>query len=300
MSEEILFIALLSGLTVFIILTLLAVFWYDYEHRLKVLGSEKRDENDWLFMNFSEKVYDLFYDGKPPKGTMYGINVEKYERQCEVLRIKPKTKMVIARRLEGAIVLILTLLMAYFAMQIDNAIALVVGISGAAAFYMLYVYSTTDVSRRSRDRLERIKEDLPRFVVLLEKAMDLPVEQALKITAEKFESPLSTDIIDSFHRATLGISGGWQASLVGLAKRYDIDPFSSFVLDIINAYEQGIDIREAIVRKQKELEEERIYDVQAHDSMIKTIVFIPVIVFKLIPVAALICLPMLFSVQGGF
>ena len=299
MSEEILFISLLGGLAVMVLCLLLAVFWYDYEHRLKVLGSGERDEKDWLFRNFSEKVYDLVYGDKEPEGTMYGINVEKYERQCEILRTEPKTKMVIARRLEGAVVLIFTLAMAYFAIQIDDAIAIIVGISGAAAFYMLYVYSTTDVSRRSRDRLERIKEDLPRFVVLLEKAMDLPIEQALRITAEKFKSPLSTDLIDSFNEAALGVSSGWQGTLVGLAKRYDIDPFSSFVLDIINAYEQGIDIREAIIRKQKELEEERIYDVQAHDSKIKTIVFIPVIIFKLIPVAALICLPMLMSVQSG-
>ena len=300
MSEEILFIAILGGMTVFVLCLLLAVFWYDYEHRLKVLGTGKRDENDWLFMNFSEKVYSLFYGDKEPEGTMYGINVEQYERQCRILHMEPKTKTVIARRLEGMLVLVLTMVMAYFAMQIDNVIAIIVGISGAAAFYILYVYSTTDVSRRSKNRLERVKEDLPRYVVLLEKAMDLPIEQALRITSEKFKSPLSTDLIDSFNEASLGVSSGWQGTLVMLAKRYDIDSFSSFVLDIINAYEQGIDIREAVLRKQKELEEERIYDVQAHDSMLKTIVFIPVIIFKLIPVAALICLPMLMAVQGGF
>lgn len=299
MSEEILFIAILGGMTVFVLCLLLAVFWYDYEHRLKVLGTEKRDENDWLFSNFSEKVYDLFYGGKKPEGTMYGINVEQYERQCRILHREPKTKTVIARRLEGMLVLIATMALAYCAMQIDNVIAVIVGFSGGAAFYILYVYSTTDISRRSKNRLERVKEDLPRYVVLLEKAMDLPIEQALRITSEKFESPLSTDLIDSFNEAALGVSSGWQGTLIGLAKRYDLDSFSSFVLDIINAYEQGIDIREAVLRKQKELEEERIYDVQAHDSKIKTIVFIPVIVFKLVPVAAIICLPMLMSLQGG-
>lgn len=300
MSEEILFIAILGGMTVFVLCLLLAVFWYDYEHRLKVLGTDKRDEHDWLFSNFSEKVYDLFYSGKEPEGTMYGINVEHYERQCRILHREPKTKTVIARRLEGLLVLISTMVLTYFALQIDNVIAVIVGFSGAAAFYILYIYSTTDVSRRSKNRLEKIKEDLPRYVVLLEKAMDLPIEQALRVTSEKFESPLSSDLIDSFNEAALGVSTGWQGTLVSLAKRYDIDSFSSFVLDIINAYEQGIDIREAILRKQRELEEERIYDVQAHDSKIKTIVFIPVIVFKLIPVAALICLPMLMSVQNGF
>lgn len=39
MSEEILFIAILGGMTVFVLCLLLAVFWYDYEHRLKVLGT---------------------------------------------------------------------------------------------------------------------------------------------------------------------------------------------------------------------------------------------------------------------
>ena len=83
--------------------------------------------------------------------------------------------------------------------------------------------------------------------------------------------------------------------MITLAKQYSITEFSSLVLDILNAYNNGSDIREAVTRKGKELEQSQLYSIEEKDSKIRTLVFIPVILFKLIPVTVLLILPMVMS-----
>ena len=78
-----------------------------------------------------------------------------------------------------------------------------------------------------------------------------------------------------------------------LAKVYNIESFNDLVLEIVNSYEQGVNIRPLINRKAFEIEQARLYDVEAHDAKIKTMIFVPVIALKVLPLMALICLPML-------
>ena len=293
---EILLLSILGGMTVISISLIIAILLYE---KNKTSLFSKKEDNDWLFHDFNRKFYDFFYGGRPPKGSMLGINVEQYERQCEIIHKKPETKQVIAMRMEGLVVFLASMILTYFALEVNTAIAIVLAVSGVAGFYVLFFYKAMDVNRKVKIRMERIKEDLPRYVILLEKAMDLPIEQAIVLTAQKFKSPLSDDLIESSNEAALGASGGWQAALINLAKRYDLDSFSGLVLDITNAYNQGNDIKDAIIRKGKDLEEERIYEVEAQDARTKTLVFVPVIIFKLIPLGALIILPMMVSLSNG-
>ena len=146
-------------------------------------------------------------------------------------------------------------------------------------------------------RLYQIEDTLPRYLSLLSKALDLPVEQAIEITSKSFPCVLSEDLLECCHSIRFG-AGGWQESLTKLAKVYKLDSFNGFVMDIIQAYSQGTDIKEAVERKAYALEQNRLYVVEQEDARTKTLVFIPMMVFKIVPLMALMMIPMIPSIIG--
>ena len=296
MNVDIMVLAALSGMSMAMITMLCATWYYEISQRdRKRIGEDVSErEEDWLFSGFHEKLYRLFFR-EDPKGMVLGIDLSKYEKACQVLHAKPEPEKIIAMRLEGLFAMLLCLILAYLSGRISTMVPLLFVFSGFCFLFLLGVYPLARIKKEASDRITLVQDDLPRFVILLEKAMDLPVDQAILITAGKFRSPLSDDLIHGFREASLGVSGGWQKTLIRLAKQYSITEFSSLVLNILNAYNNGSDIREAVTRKGKELEQSQLYSIEEKDSKIRTLVFIPVILFKLVPVTVLLILPMVMS-----
>ncbi len=300
MRSDILILAILAGGTVAFNVLFLSVLYYENIRKNRkgiTEEAELQGQEDWLFCGFHECVYGLFMKGKVPDGIIFGLDIEKYERECAVLHIKPKAEKLIAMRIEGALIFVACILFGTVSASFMVQWAVFFTVLGFGAFFLLYLYPSSRIDKDARERLEQISDDLPRFVILLEKAMDLPIEQAILITAKKFHSPLSEDLVSSSNEAVLGAQGGWQKMLVDLAKRYGIQEFSSLVLDITNAYNNGSNIKDAIKRKGRELEESQMYSIEERDSKVKTLVFIPVILFKLVPVTALLTIPMIQTVM---
>lgn len=277
---------LFSVIAVLLICVLAAVFLYEKsEHRKTLVNS-----NDWLFSNSQESVYRIFYK-KEPTDKLCGIHVLEYERYCRILHRKADVKNIISLRIEGFLLMFFAFLMGV--LNMSNTYYLVLStVLGSLFIYVLGIYPEKKVRSQAEERLFLIKDDLPRFISLLEKAMDLPIDQAILVTAARFESPLSDDLMDCIHRVALG-ADGWQSTLIELAHTYNMEIFSDLVLEIVNSYEQGNNIRHLINRKVYELEQIRLYDVETHDSKIKSMIFLPVIALKVLPLMVLICLPML-------
>lgn len=289
MRSEIITTMCMSMLAIILILSLIAIFVYEKGQKKQTLGA-KRSDDDWLFSNFQKTVYDMFY--KNPKGdSLCGISQEEYYRYCKILHITPHIETYVALRFEAAFILFFLLAGALF-MSSNMLIMTICLLLAATVFYLMWIMPYSQIKDKAEERLFHIQDDLPRFLSLLEKAMDLPVDQAMIVTATKFESPLSEDIIDSINKVSLG-ANGWTETLVDLAKIYKIEDFSDLILEIVNSYEQGINVRSLVNRKAKEVEETRLYAVEAHDSKIKTLIFLPIIAFKVLPLMVMICLPML-------
>ncbi len=247
--------------------------------------------DDWLFGDFQGWIYHLVYP-KPITGeSVCGINIKDYDRYCKILHRENDIENIAAFRLEGVLIFFVCTIASLVLMN-NVIVATVFIVIGAGAFYAMWELPLNNIKSRAEDRLYKIQNDLPRFLSLMEKAMDLPIDQAMLVTAQKFDSPLADDIIDSINKVSLG-AGGWQTTLYDLAKIYDIEAFSDMVLEIINAYDQGVNIRDTVNRKIKELEEDRLLATQDHDSRIKTLIFLPIIALKIVPLMVLICLPML-------
>lgn len=254
----------------------------------KILHEKKQGE--WLFHGFHETLYHLLYKN-PESETLCGINCREYRRYCKLLHIPPEQEKIIAYRIEAILIIIICMLLAWLCSYSIFA-SMFFALVGATAATLLWVLPYGNIKSRAEERLFHISDDLPRFLSLLEKAMGLPIDQAMMTTASKFESPLSDDIIDSINKVSLGASG-WQSMLMDLARTYDMPEFSDLVLEILSAYDQGTDIRPLVNRKAYEIEQVRLYKVEEHDSKIKTLIFLPIIALKILPLMAMICLPMI-------
>lgn len=261
-----------------------------YEKNNKKITLRLRKKEDWLFSGFQETVFYRFYKDKKAE-KICGIDLAEYKRYCRLLHKIPCIEHLVALRIESFFILFVCFILAYVVSYniLASAVFLLLGFT---AFYLMYLEPYKKIKNEAEEKLFHITDDLPRFLALLEKAMDLPIDQAIKITASKFHSPLSEDLIDSINKVSLG-GNGWQNMLIELAHVYDIVIFSDLVLEIVNAYEQGVNIRGIINRKAYEVEQNRLYAVESHDAKIKTLIFLPIMALKVVPLMVLICLPMI-------
>lgn len=288
MSFQIITIILFTIVAVGALCVLIGVVVYEKRNKEKTLIEQNK--NDWLFYGFQKKIFTLCYP-TPKSEKICGIDVAEYNRYCRLLHITNDFKNLVALRIESIVILLSCLGFAYIVSYNILASAAFI-LCGMIFLYFMYVTPYDKIKKAADEKLFHITDDLPRFLSLFEKAMDLPVDQAMLVTASKFKSPLSDDIIDSFNKVSLG-GKGWQDTLIDLAHTYDIVIFSDLVLEIVNAYEQGVNIRSIINRKAYEVEQDRLYAVEAHDAKIKTLIFIPIMALKIVPLMVLICMPMI-------
>lgn len=288
MTSEILSIIVLT--VVAVVLLTIAIFAIIYDLRKKKRTLKATDKDDWLMKGFQEGIYNLCYK-KSTSDSLCGINRYDYDRWCKIIHVPNNFKAVVACRLEAILSLALCAYLS-IAMKSNMLLSLLFMFIGIAAGFVLWVLPYRSVKDKVDEKLFHIQDDLPRFLSLLEKAMDLPIDQAIKVTASQFESPLSEDLLDSINKVSLG-ANGWQETLIDLARVYDLEDFNDLVLEIVNSYEQGINIRPLVDRKAYEVEQNRLYAVESHDSKIKTLIFMPIIFLKVVPLMVLIAMPML-------
>ena len=274
---------------IILFITVIGMIWY--ERAKKKNKFETLGEDDWLLSNWDKTIYNLLYK-KSTSEKICGINRNEYNRMCAVIKEQPNFENIVSKRILAMVILLICSLLSILMMSSDTIMMIFFVLIGAIAFFVLWYIPFSNIKKKVEEKLFTVKNDLPRFLALLEKAMDLPVNQAMLVTASRFESPLSEDIIDSINKVSLG-ANGWQETLVGLAKIYEIEDFSDLVLEIVNSYEQGVNIRHLINRKAYEVEQNRMYTVEAHDAKIKTMIYLPIILFKVLPLMVMICIPML-------
>lgn len=283
--------------TIIIIFTILAVCSLTFAIGATVYGRNKKysrlgdeDQDGWLFSHFFESVCKTVY-GKSRSDKLSGISRKEYDRYCRIIHRDNDYEASVGKRVTGLASLMLCLCVPLLGEGSFSAGAAFLFI-GVIAFYLLYIMPYANIKSAVEKRLFHIVDDMPRFLSLMEKAMDLPIDQAMAITAKRFDSPLSDDIIDSLNKVSLGASG-WTQTLTDLARLYQLQDFSDLILEITNSYEQGLNIRPVIERKAYEVEQKRMLAVEEHDTKIKTMIFLPIIMMKVVPLMVLIALPML-------
>ena len=274
-----------------IILFLIAIAVILYEKQKKSAALNKKEDEDWLFSNFQRSIYNLFFK-KSSSESLCGISRSEYKRYCRILHEPEQYENIIALRIEAVAISFIFLVLAYSLSFYSIIIEVICFLIALTIFYIMWALPYNKLKSKADEKLFKIQDDLPRFLSLLEKAMDLPIDRAMLVTASHFQSPLSEDLIDSINKVSLG-ANGWTETLVDLARTYKIEDFSDLILEIVNSYEQGVNVRELVNRKATDVEQTRLFAVEAHDSKIKTLIFLPIIALKIVPLMLLICLPMI-------
>lgn len=274
-----------------IILFLIAIAVILYEKQKKSAALNKKADEDWLFSNFQRSIYNLFFK-KSSSESLCGISRSEYKRYCRILHEPEQYENIIALRIEAVAISFIFLVLAYSLSFYSIIIEVICFLIALTIFYIMWALPYNKLKSKADEKLFKIQDDLPRFLSLLEKAMDLPIDRAMLVTASHFQSPLSEDLIDSINKVSLG-ANGWTETLVDLARTYKIEDFSDLILEIVNSYEQGVNVRELVNRKATDVEQTRLFAVEAHDSKIKTLIFLPIIALKIVPLMLLICLPMI-------
>lgn len=274
-----------------IILFLIAIAVILYEKQKKSAALNKKADEDWLFSNFQRSIYNLFFK-KSSSESLCGISRSEYKRYCRILHEPEQYENIIALRIEAVAISFIFLVLAYSLSFYSIIIEVICFLIALTIFYIMWALPYNKLKSKADEKLFKIQDDLPRFLSLLEKAMDLPIDRAMLVTASHFQSPLSEDLIDIINKVSLG-ANGWTETLVDLARTYKIEDFSDLILEIVNSYEQGVNVRELVNRKATDVEQTRLFAVEAHDSKIKTLIFLPIIALKIVPLMLLICLPMI-------
>lgn len=282
-------IALFSGLTVFFLILLIAAL--AAPENVKITQKEKMSVNA-----LCDKVFK-----KEPNIVAHkmGIATDKYIFNCNILGIKPRVELIIFARLIAAVLLVLGGILVFL---VHNYIARIcVAIFFIAAAGIIFIAPTATVNGKAADKQSQFESELPRFLDLLQTALkiNMPIASAIKITAERIEGVLSEELINALTVTEIGASN-WQDALFDIATKYEVDAFSDFVLDIVSAFQKGSDITESVERQSRDLKTTSLLRAKEKASKVTSLVLIPVVIFKMIPLMAILFIPVILQLLKSF
>ena len=105
-------------------------------------------------------------------------------------------------------------------------------------------------------------------------------------------SLLSEEFLASIADTQMGASN-WQEALEKLSEKYAIDSLSDFVLDLINTFNKGASILDSVERQSKDIKKNNLLTMKENASKLSNTILIPILIFKIFPVLALIIIPII-------
>lgn len=234
MKDQLLFISFITGLTIFLFVIFFAAIQYNKSLKRSRRGKEQKDE--WLFHDFYLKVYSAIFQNTDPDeaAVKIGINVEKYYKNCELTRTKPNVKKIVVNTIYGLLLFPISIILS---LTISSVFCFI-----GAIFFLLLVYREQQkIGKKAEEMRLQVSGELPRFLDLLQSELivGMPIENAIYIIAEKFDSLLSREFLEAMNEMELGISG-WQQAIEKVATKYGIETLSEFVLDVSTSYSKGV------------------------------------------------------------
>lgn len=284
-------------ITIFVIfavfVTNLSIIALSYAHKAK-----KKNELDlWAFSNWETALYEFLFKNQDENdiARKFGINSTKYVAACNMAEQDIKLKNVIIDKLLGLILFFISISTLFI---FEN---LLICISGT--FLGLFVSSKTTMKAERKAKTKRLQltKELPRFLDLLYTALrlNLPVIQAIEITADSLsDTLLGKEFKRTLSSVKLG-SESWQAMLEFVANKYNIETFTDFVIDLVTAYNTGSSIAETVNQKSREIKQYSLLNAKERASKMTSTILFPILVFKIIPILALLCVPVIIQLNNG-
>lgn len=286
-------IALLFGAGVFFVV--ITVFAIQHASRAVNIKSGKV----WLFEDWQTHIYDALFANKDPKefGKKFGIDIDQYYNNCVIIKKEPRPKAVIVDKLCGYAILALGCAIGFPSL---NMIVVFVALLIAFPFITMPIYLVETAAEKQKFT---IADELPRFLDMLHTALliGMPVEQAIELTAKNLPGTLlASELLVTLAETKVG-AFSWQKALERLARKYNVDPLSDFVLDITNAYKLGASITESVSRKSRDIKQTNLITMKERASKLTNTILFPILIFKLVPLLLIMFIPIMLQLQqSGF
>jgi Flp pilus assembly protein TadB len=157
------------------------------------------------------------------------------------------------------------------------------------------------VDKAAKLKKFRMVDELPRFIDLLQTALqiNMPVEDAIIITAKSLhDTVLASEFLNAVADMQMGVHD-WQSALEQMARNYEIDTLSDFVLDLVTSYSKGVPIADAVARKSRDIKQSNLLAMKERASRLTSTILLPVLGFKVMPLLALLCIPIIQQITTG-
>lgn len=165
----------------------------------------------------------------------------------------------------------------------------------------LIFFPTQQVVKAAKIKKFRMIEELPRFIDLFGTALmiGMPVEEAILTTAKSLpDLLLAGEFLKAIAETRLGVYD-WQAALERMSRKYEVDVLSDFSLELINSYNKGVPIADAVARKSKDIKQSNLLTMKERATKLTSTILLPVLVFKVLPLLALLCIPVIGQIING-
>lgn len=293
MDAQIFIASLLSFIFVFFTVLFVAVML----HRQKMRQLRNHiPEEEWLFHKWSEILYDqLVKKDTIAFGRKIGVDVPTYLHNCDIAGITPNAKDILMKKLLGYILLAVS---GVLGLITANVYILLVGMTIAITLIFFPMLQADNAAKRKKFQ---ITEELPRFIDLFSTALiiNLPVEDAILTTAKSLpDSLIAREFLKAIAETKLGVYD-WQAALENMSRRYEVDVLSDFSLDLINSYKKGVPIADAVARKSKDIKQANLLTMKERATKLTSTILLPVLGFKVLPLLALLCIPIIQQIVNG-
>ena len=245
-----------------------------------------------------EKLYNIFLGNKDPVevAKAFGLEYDKYMLNCQIINKNPNMKKEAMLRIIGV-----------FSFIGGALTSLLMGLDLIPFFLGIIIYLlcvsriTKNTAKAAENKKTKIMTELPRFVDLLQSALDigLPIDVAISETAKTVPCTISDELNLSIIQMELGAES-WQKALENMAHKYEIGIFSDFVLDIITSYNKGISVKDAVARKSYEIRQSSLLRAKERTAKMTTTILGPIMIYKIVPLLAIMLVPIVKQIAAAF
>ena len=258
---------------------------------------DRDNTEEWIFTNGFQRVYSAVLGDTDPVriSKAFGLEYDKYMVDCSVVGTVPNMEKEAMMRVVGVFCFIFGILMSVVLMS-PYPIVL-----GCIVYFALASAVPRGTHQKALSKKRRISNDLSRFVDLFLSALEInfPVEIAITQTAESLPCELSTELLEAMAETQVGAKN-WQQALEALARKYEIDQLSDFVLDIITAYNKGVSVTEAVARKSFEIKQSSLLNAKEKTAKMTNTILVPLVFFKILPLIIVLMLPIVMEIMQFF
>lgn len=286
-------ICIFIGISVFLLILLI----FSSPQRTRREKAKKEKTNEWLYNNLLEKLYDALFGNYDPAvlSKKLGLEYDKYMINCRVIDKAPNLKKETMLRIIG--------LIAFFGGTILSLVlwSFIPAIIGMVTYLLCVTRVTTAVKTAAEIKKSQVLSDLPRFVDLLQAALEvgLPIDVAIQETANDIPGTISTDLKTSIAEMEIGAEN-WQSALESIAHKYELDILSDFVLDIITSYNKGVSVTNAVARKAYEVKQSALLRAKEQTAKMSSTILMPIVIFKIAPLLVIMMVPIIMQITSVF